>query len=87
MSPYGLSILLMVGLLLVLREVFFVVTMNKMTQYREPLFYPFAACTELAAVMLFLGPGVIPLKRELAEAHRRSSKVGLFPSSDPLPAD
>ena len=77
----------MVGLLLVLREVFFVATSNKMTQYKEHLFYPFAACTELAAVLLFLGPGVIPLKREVAEASRRDSNVSLSPSSDPPPAD
>jgi len=82
LSPHGLSILLMVGLILVLREVFFIITSNKTTQYEERLFYPFAACTELAAVLMFLGPGIIPLKRELAEAFRRGSNVSLFPSSD-----
>lgn len=53
--------------------------MNKMTQYKERLFYPFAACTELAAVLLFLVPGLVPLKREVAEATRANSNVS-FPS-------
>ena len=61
--------------------------MNKKSQYKEHLFYPFAACTELAAVLLFLGPGIIPLKREVAEAIRRDSNVSLSSSSDPAPAD
>lgn len=72
MAPYGLYILLVVGLLLLVREIFFIATTNKMIQYKEGLFYPFAACTELAAVMLFLVPGLIPLKREIAEAIREN---------------
>ena len=55
-----------------------------MLQYKERLFYPFAAGTELAAVLLFLIPGLIPLKRELAEAIRVNSYVSLS-SSDPAP--
>lgn len=87
MAPHGLFILFMVALILVLREAFYVITANKTSQYEERLFYPFAACTELAAVLMFLGPGVIPLKRELAEAYRRGSNVSLSPFSDPSPAD
>jgi len=70
LAPYGLHILLLVGLLLLIREIFYIATNNKMQQYKEQLFYPFAAGTELAAVVLFLVPGLIPLKRELAEATR-----------------
>lgn len=80
LSPHGLRILLVVGLLLVVREAFFVVTMNKVTQYKEHLFYPFAACTELVAVLLFLVPGLIPLKHEIAEATREDSNVSLSSS-------
>ncbi|KAF9648708.1 hypothetical protein BDM02DRAFT_3143842 [Thelephora ganbajun] len=79
LAPYGLHILLLAGLFLLVREIFFVATNNKTTQYKERLFYPFAACTELAAVLLFLSPGLIPLKRELAEASRVGSYVS--PSS------
>jgi cytochrome b561 len=70
LAPYGLYILLIIGLLLLVREVFYIATVNKTIQYKEGLFYPFAACTELAAVMLFLIPGIIPLKREVTEATR-----------------
>jgi len=84
LEPYGIYILVAVGIILVIREAFFVVTMNKVDQYKERLFYPFAACTELAAILLFLAPGVIPSKREVAEATRRDSNVSLF-SSDPTP--
>ena len=55
-----------------------------MVQYKERLFYPFAAGTELAAIVLFLVPGLIPLKRELVEATRANSYVSLS-SSDPAP--
>jgi hypothetical protein len=73
LAPYGLHILLVAGLLLVVRETFLLITNNKITQCKEHLFYPFVAGTELAAVLLFLTPGLIPLKRELAEASRDSS--------------
>jgi len=73
LAPHGLHILLVVGLLLLVRELFYIVTINKKTQYQEQLFYPFAACTELAAVLLFLVPGLTPLKREVAEATRTAS--------------
>lgn len=73
LAPHGLHILLVAGLLFVVREAFLLVTNNKITQYEEHYFYPLAAGTELAAVLLFLTPGLIPLKRELAEASREGS--------------
>jgi hypothetical protein len=76
LAPHGLHALLMVGLLLLVREIFYIATTNKMAQYQERLFYPFAACTELAAVLLFLIPGLVPLKSEVAEAIRMNSNVG-----------
>jgi len=71
--PQGLHILLVVGLLFVVRETFLLITNNKNTQYEEHLFYPFEAGTELAAVLLFLTPGLVPLKREVAEASMENS--------------
>jgi hypothetical protein len=47
-------------------------TNGKLLQFKERLFYPFAACTELLVVLFFLLPGIIPLKRELAEAKENS---------------
>jgi hypothetical protein len=79
LAPRGLYILPVVGLLLVVRETFLLVTNNKVTQYKEHLFYPFAAGPELAAILLFLTPGLVPLKCEVAEASRADSHVsGLF---------
>lgn len=72
LAPYGLHILLVAGLLFVVRETFLLVTNNKQTALQEHLFYPFEACTELAAVLLFLTPGLVPQKHELAEARRAS---------------
>ena len=50
-----------------------------MLQYNEQLFYPFAAGTELAAVVLFLVPGLIPLKRELNEAAHQENVGNILP--------
>jgi len=73
LAPHGLHVLLLIGLLLLTREIFYLATNNKTEQYKELLFYPFAAGTELIAVILFLVPGLIPLKRELAETTRVTS--------------
>lgn len=77
LASHGLYILLLVGLLLLTRESFYIVTNNKSAQYQERLFYPFAAGTELAAVLMFLIPGLVPLKRELAEATMGASSVSI----------
>jgi len=52
-----------------------------MMQYEEWLFYPFAACTELVTVLLFLAPGLIPLKRELAGVTKVNPSVNPFSSN------
>jgi len=70
LAPYGLHLLLLIALILLVREVFLAATTNKITQYKEKLFYPFAAGTELVAVLFFLVPGLLPLKTELVEAMR-----------------
>jgi len=72
LAPYGLYLLLMIALMLFVREIYFLATTGQLTQYKEQLFYPFAAGTELAAVLFFLLPGIVPLKRELVEATRVS---------------
>jgi len=74
LAPHRLHILLVVGLLFVVRESFLLATNNKITQYKEQLFYPLEACTELAEVLSFLTPNLIPLKHELAEASRADSE-------------
>lgn len=56
-----------------------------MLQYKERLFYPSAAGIELAAVVLFLAPDIIPLKRELNEAARANSREPVFLKSGAYP--
>lgn len=63
---HGMKILLFTGLFLALREAFYVATLNNIPrQQEEKLFYPFAAGTELIAVLTFLIPGIVPPKHEL----------------------
>jgi len=63
---HGMKILLVTGAFLALREAFYVVTMNNLPrQEEEKLFYPFAATTELIAVLTFLIPGLVPPKHTL----------------------
>lgn len=63
---HGMKILLFTGLFLAVREAFYAVTLNNIPrQQEEKLFYPFAAGTELIAVLTFLIPGIVPPKHEL----------------------
>jgi len=65
-QTHGMKILLLTGMFLALRETFYAVTLNNLPrQQEEKLFYPFAACTELVAVLTFLIPGLVPPKQEL----------------------
>lgn len=65
-QTHGMQILLFTGMFLALREAFYAVTLNNLPrQQEEKLFYPFAACTELIAVLTFLIPGLVPPKNEL----------------------
>jgi hypothetical protein len=63
---HGMKVLLITGLFLTLREVFYVATMNNLAkQEEEKLFYPFAAGTELIAVLTLLVPQLVPPKHAL----------------------
>jgi len=63
---HGMKILLFTGLFLAVREAFYAVTLNNLPrQQEEKLFYPFAAGTELIAVLTFMIPGIVPPKHEL----------------------
>lgn len=65
-QTHGMKILLFTGMFLALREAFYAVTLNNLPrQQEEKLFYPFAAGTELVAVLTFLIPGLVPPKHEL----------------------
>lgn len=72
LASFGLYVLLFCGLLLLVREFFMLGTNGNILQYKERLFYPFAACTELLVVLFFLLPGITPQKHELAEAKENS---------------
>jgi hypothetical protein len=62
-EKHGQHILLLISLLLVVREVYIVVTINNSAKQRdETLFYTLEAVPELLAVMFFATPGLIPDK-------------------------
>lgn len=65
-STYGIQILCIISLLLLVREAFFTATSNNLAkQTDENWWYPFAACTEFVAVILFSAPGLLPSREEL----------------------
>jgi hypothetical protein len=58
---HGMKVLLITGLFLTLREVFYITTMNNLKrQEEEKLFYPFGALPELLAVLTLLVPHLVP---------------------------
>lgn len=62
----GIYILSLIALLLLMRETFFVVTVNNTAkQTDEKLWYPLAVVPELMAVILFATPGLVPARSEL----------------------
>jgi len=65
-ATYGIQILCLISLLLLVREAFFTATTNDLTkQTDENWWYPFSACTEFVAVVLFTAPGLVPSREEL----------------------
>jgi len=64
----GMYILVIIVLLLMIREIFYIATIQDINAQRnEALFYPLAALPELLAVFLFAIPGLVPPKSELPQ--------------------
>jgi len=64
----GMHILILIVLLLIIREVFYIATIrDTKAQKNEALFYPLGALPELLVVFLFAIPGLVPPKSELPE--------------------
>ncbi|KAJ7355912.1 hypothetical protein DFH08DRAFT_773207 [Mycena albidolilacea] len=74
-SPLQHAILLFIALLLLLRILFYAATasnsIKQTAQGNEHLWYPLAALAELLVVLLFLAPGLVPL-RSMVMRHRRN---------------
>ncbi|KAH7890189.1 hypothetical protein F5I97DRAFT_1850976 [Phlebopus sp. FC_14] len=65
-ATYGIYILCLISFLLVAREAFFTFTSTHLSkQNDEHWWYPFAATTELVAVIMFAAPGLVPSREEL----------------------
>ncbi|KAJ7811609.1 hypothetical protein B0H14DRAFT_2378245 [Mycena olivaceomarginata] len=75
-SPLQHAILLLIALLLLLRILFYAATasnsIKQTAQGNEHLWYPLAALAELLVVLLFLAPGLVPL-RSMVMRHRRNN--------------
>jgi len=68
---HGVLVLFTISMLLVLRELFFTATATRLSdQNNEDLWYPFAAVTELLAVLLFAVPRLVPTREELPAESR-----------------
>jgi len=65
---HGMYILIVIVLLLMIREIFYIATIeNIKAQTNEALFYPLAALPEVLVVFLFAIPGLVPPKSELPQ--------------------
>ncbi|EKM53605.1 uncharacterized protein PHACADRAFT_125442 [Phanerochaete carnosa HHB-10118-sp] len=66
---YRIFVLLAIAFLCLAREAFYAATENNVAkQDSARLWYPLSALTELLAVLLFAVPGLVPSRREIAEA-------------------
>ncbi|KIP08657.1 hypothetical protein PHLGIDRAFT_103999 [Phlebiopsis gigantea 11061_1 CR5-6] len=66
---YRVLVLLAIAFLCLTRESFYAATAkDSVKQNNAHLWYPLSALPELLAVMLFAAPGLVPSRRELAEA-------------------
>lgn len=73
---YRTIVLLGIAFLCLVREAFFAATHNHPAKQDNPrLWYPLSALTELLAVLLFAMPGLVPSRREIAEAEKYKTGV------------
>ena len=70
---FGNHILLVISILLIIREVFSVATVNEIIQVLdsdyEHSWYPLIPLPEILAVILFITPGLVPRREELQQHH------------------
>ena len=65
---YGDYILLIISLLLLIREIFSIATVNNAAkQDNEHLWYPLIALPEILVIIFYLTPGLVPRRDELIE--------------------
>ena len=70
---FGNHILLVISILLIIREVFWIATVNEIIQDLdsdyEHSWYPLVPLPEILAVILFITPGLVPRREELQQDH------------------
>ncbi|KJA22237.1 hypothetical protein HYPSUDRAFT_77442 [Hypholoma sublateritium FD-334 SS-4] len=69
-SRHAMSILLLASVLLLVREIFSVATVNNAAkQDAEHFWYPFIALPEILATLCFTAPGLVPRRKELQQQY------------------
>ncbi|KAF8955120.1 hypothetical protein BDZ97DRAFT_1675192 [Flammula alnicola] len=75
-TRHAMSILLLVSVLLLVREVFVTATVdNTFKQNNEHFWYPFMALPEILVALLFATPGLVPRRDELQPRYPQNNQV------------
>ena len=73
-SRHAMSILLVASVLLLVREIFSVATMNNPAkQNAEHFWYPLIALPEILVTLCFTAPGLVPRRKEVQQHYAQNS--------------
>ena len=74
-SRHAMSILLLASTLLLVREIFSIITVNDAAkQNTEHFWYPFFAVPEILVALLFTTPGLVPRREELQQRYPQNTQ-------------
>ncbi|KJA18843.1 hypothetical protein HYPSUDRAFT_168757 [Hypholoma sublateritium FD-334 SS-4] len=74
-SRHAMSILLLASTLLLVREIFSIITVNDAAkQNTEHFWYPFFAVPEILVALLFTTPGLVPRREELQQRYPQNAQ-------------
>ncbi len=72
-SRHAMSILLLASVLLLVREIFSIATVNNPTkQNAEHFWYPFIALPEILVTLCFTAPGLVPRRKEIQQYYAQN---------------
>lgn len=74
-SRHAMSILLLASTLLLVREIFSIITVNDAAkQNTEHFWYPLFAIPEILVALLFTTPGLVPRREELQQRYPQNAQ-------------
>ena len=71
---HGTIFLCLIVIFLLIRQIYLTATISKVSHQNESEWYPLAALTEFLAVAIYIVPGLVPEKRDLADRTRGFEK-------------